>query len=184
MKRPDRTRFLSAALGGAALAVFSLTAQQAMADETLIVRDFTLTHGIAGREPTDKVAAYANYDDQAFAFARINNTGAPTQVQFRWYYNNEHHATVPLTVGSSSAWRTWSSANLRPGNWRVQLVDSDGDVLMTRAFRVGTNTGPAMAQRSIEASPMADVKPASGRSDNQRYPSFGTSGNPSGNPYR
>ena len=167
-----------------------MTTQSATADDRLIVRDFTLTHGIAGREPMDKVATYGRHAEQAYAFARINNTGSPTQVRFQWYFNGQHHATVPLTVGSSQAWRTWSSANLSPGDWRVQLVDSSGVVLMTRAFTVGgSGASQGMVQRDNQTKPMArrsspmeDVKPASGRSPqdsgskpNQSYPSFGSS---------
>ena len=181
MKRPKSV--LSAAAFGAALLISGLTAQSAAAaDNSLIVRDFTMTSSVVGREPVDKVATYGVRDQQAYAFARINNAGAPTQVQFRWYYNGQHHATVPLNVGTSPGWRTWSTAQLRPGNWRVQLLDADGIVLMSRSFSVngsGSRMNVAKRDRSTNpfthtTNPMDDVEPSSGRSSRtqQRYPSY------------
>ena len=37
-----------------------------------------------------------------------------------------------------TGWRTWSSANLKPGHWTVRLVGADGVVLDERDFAVGS----------------------------------------------
>lgn len=137
MIRPIRKTVLSAALGGAALAVTGLAAPSALAGGSLAVRDFVITHAVAGREPIDDVATFTAEDGRAVAFARIGNSSYPTWVEFNWYRGSERHATVSLNVGVSSGWRTWSSVNLRPGFWRVELVDAEGTLLEARAFTVG-----------------------------------------------
>ncbi len=55
---------------------------------------------------------------------------------FKWHFGAEEYAEVQMRVGTSPGWRTWSSANLRPGGWRVELVDANGVVLMERRFTV------------------------------------------------
>jgi len=45
MVRLTRNRILSAALAGASLAAFSLTSPPAMADGSIVVRNFVFSHG-------------------------------------------------------------------------------------------------------------------------------------------
>ncbi len=136
---------LPMALFGAALAVSTLAAGPAAAEGELVVRDFVLTNDVVGREPTNEAAAFTTHDEKAFAFARINNTGAPTAVNVVWRHEGMQHGSVWLNVGKSPGWRTWSSANIRrPGNWSVTLVDAGGSVLVQRSFIVG-QTVDAMA---------------------------------------
>lgn len=135
---------LPAALFGAALTVSSLAAAPAAADGSLVVRDFVLTHGIVGREPTSDASGFTVHDKKAYVFARINNTGPATAVNVVWNYEGALHGSVWLNVGMSPAWRTWSSANLKPGNWSVSLIDADGSIMVQRTFTVG-RTADAMA---------------------------------------
>jgi len=129
MKRPTRNKILSAALSLAALPV--------MANGSIVVRSFVLSHGIHEREPISDTETFNVDDGKTFAFARIQNDGDPTMVSFVWERDNVEHATVPVSVGASSGWRTWSTAQLRSGNWRVKLVDAQGEVLLEKAFTVG-----------------------------------------------
>jgi hypothetical protein len=135
MTRPIGNRILS----------FSLASLPAHADGSVVVRDFVLSHGIEGREPVSNTDSFRVEDGRAFAFARIHNSGGPTSVRFVWHYGTTHHATVPVTIGQSPGWRTWSTAKLRPGNWRVALVDRGGEVLLEKAFTVAPNAATPMA---------------------------------------
>ena len=47
--------------------------------------------------------------------------GQPARISFQWRRGGKIRATVPVTVGVSPAWRTWSKISLRPGAWRVAL---------------------------------------------------------------
>ena len=76
-------------------------------------------------------------DGKAFAFAQIQNTGDPTMVSFVCEYDKTHYATIPVNVGASPGWRTWSTAKLRSGNW---LLDANGEVLLEKAFTVEPNS--------------------------------------------
>ncbi len=135
---------LPMALFGAALVAASLAAGPAAADSGLVVRDFVLTNNIVGREPTNETTSFTIHDKRAFAFARINNTGESTAVNVVWHYEGTQHGSVWLKVGTSPGWRTWSSANLKPGNWSVTLVDAEGSVLVQRSFIVGQTVDTMM----------------------------------------
>jgi hypothetical protein len=144
-------------LAGALLTVSGLAAPTAAAADSLLVRDFVLTHGIAQREPTDNIQSFTVQNSKVFAFARIGNHGEPTTVNFVWHYGGERHAEVPLGVGTSSGWRTWSSAQLRPGDWSVQLVDADGLVLSEKTFTVGMAASAAADVPDYQSTSDADV---------------------------
>ncbi len=147
---------LPAALFGVALTVTGLAAAPAAADGRLVVREFVLTHGIVGREPTNDTSAFTVHDKKIYAFARINNTGAATAVNVIWTYQGARHGSVWLNVGKSPAWRTWSSANLKPGNWSVSLIDADGSIMVQRSFTVGP-----MADAMAATDDMGDMDSAS-----------------------
>ncbi len=135
---------LQLALFGAALAVSTLAAGPAAAEGELVVRDFVLTNAVVGREPTNEANSFTVHDEQAFAFARIINTGEPTMVNVVWHFEGTQHGSVWLNVGQSPGWRTWSSANLKPGNWSVTLADAEGSVLVQRSFIVGQTVDTMM----------------------------------------
>jgi hypothetical protein len=131
---------LPAALAGAALAVLGIAAGPAFAGDQVVVRDVVLTHNVAERMPTDSVDAFGANDEVGYVFVRVSNSGDPTTVNVVWHRNGVEHGTVPLNVGTSSGWRTWSRTNLAPGNWTVQVVDASGTVLSEKDFTVGTQT--------------------------------------------
>ena len=145
---------VAGAVLGALLAVPFLTAQPAVAQSSIVIRDFVLTRlvqgqsfldvGIYEREPVGTTETFASADGRGYAFARIANDGSPTQISFVWYYGEEMHASIDMNIGTSSGWRTWSSVNLKPGNWRVKLQDASGAVIAERMFMV-EHTGGASA---------------------------------------
>ena len=140
MRREDRSMHMKAFTGvlvGAAWTLGVIAAQPALAGSSLVIRDFVMTHGVYEREPVGTTDSFNNDDKRAFAFARINNEGDPTRISFVWQFGDETHATINQTIGSSEGWRTWSSVNLKPGKWQVQVVSEDGVVLAERAFTVG-----------------------------------------------
>ncbi len=159
MTRLTQKSRVSMALAAAVAVGAALLGQPAAAADPLVVRDFVLTRDIDGREPVDSVATFGPADTEAVAFARIDNRGAPTTVTFKWHRGSRQHAAVQMRVGTSSGWRTWSSANLRPGDWRVELLDADGVVLMEDRFRVSrTPVAQAAMPVAKDDDPVAAVR--------------------------
>lgn len=167
MTNPIRKFRLSAVLAGAALVISAVAAQPAVAEDSLYVRDFVLTNGVADREPVDSIQSSVVNGDQVYVHARINNSGDPTTVRVVWLYEGERHATVPLEVGTSSGWRTWSSANLHPGQWRVELQDPYGSVLTQKSFTVGSQM---YGQREDSGYDYRNVSSSPDPADRRFYP--------------
>lgn len=152
-------------------APFETTSSEA-APVALIIRDFVLTRGIDAREPVDRAESFRSTDDQAYAFLRIANDGAPADLTVVWRYEGAVHGSVDLAIGRSPGWRTWSSANLKPGDWRVAVSTADGQLLAERRFTVGTEladesgaapggpAGAAFQQVTQEPGPAVSAQPA------------------------
>lgn len=173
MRRLFNTSFKAATaalLVGAAWTLTIFAAPSAEAQSSLVIRDFVLTHGIYEREPVGTTDSFNLDDGRAYAFVRVANDGEPTQLSFVWRYGTETHATINMNIGTSSGWRTWSSVNIKPGNWLVEVKSSDGTVLAQRSFMVeapaavpsATSSNQSMKQDSAPA-------PASSSGDSSSY---------------
>ena len=90
-------RAMSAAVVAATLSLGLFVAQPAQAG-SVVIRDFVLTHGINEREPMGTTEQFAMNDQRGFAFARLNNDGAPTNVSFVWEIDNQVHASIDMSV--------------------------------------------------------------------------------------
>jgi type II secretory pathway predicted ATPase ExeA len=102
----------------------------------IAVRDLVMARDVVEREPAEPTTAFSPRDGRAFAHAKIYNPSTPTEVSFVWLYDDALYARVPMEVGTSVRWRTWSSAEVWLGKWRVQIVSADGQVLAETAFTV------------------------------------------------
>ena len=102
----------------------------------LRVVDFVVAREIVDREPVEVSETFSSADGDAYAFARIANDGEPIELSFVWLHRDAVYAAVEMTIGTSPRWRTWSSAELQPGPWRVQLVGSDGLIIAENSFTV------------------------------------------------
>jgi hypothetical protein len=98
------------------------------------VIEFVLTNKVEGRQPKDVVENFNSENGKGFAFAQLS-TAKPAQVTFIWSKEGKEHSRFTTHVHAAKRWRTYSSAKLRPGHWKVQLVVGD-QVLAERAFTV------------------------------------------------
>ena len=59
-------------------------------------------------------------------------------VRHQWYYQGQQLASIELAV-SSPRFRTYSTKNIMPeqlGDWRVEVIDADGNLLAQKEFRI------------------------------------------------
>lgn len=101
------------------------------------VLDFKLCKDVIEREPFEVVSSFDVNDQKAWIFARIyNNTNGLKTFEFKWYHEDELIADVPVKIGNSANWRTYSNISLKPGYWRVELTDSLGTIYKEVRFNV------------------------------------------------
>ncbi len=74
-----------------------------------------------------------------YCFTAIKGARDVSEIQHRWYYNDDLQASVSLKIGSSS-WRTYSAKSIPSvytGEWRVSIVNSKNEeVLKTVKFYI------------------------------------------------
>lgn len=94
---------------------------------------------VQNREPVDEVSdSFSAGQDPLYFFTEINNGDGET-ITHVWKHDGEVMAEVPLQVGGSDSWRTWSSKELMPdwdGEWTVEVVDSQGNTLEEQSVHV------------------------------------------------
>lgn len=133
--RPDALRS-GALLSTAPLRGTLQPGDGASLQDTLAVREFVLSKDVVEREPVEVVESYTLDDEQAWAFARIRNTGDMHTVYFKWFHEEEPYFTMDSQIGTSDHWRTYSSVTLQPGSWRVEIRNEDREKLEEIRFHV------------------------------------------------
>ncbi|MGM0418991.1 MAG: DUF2914 domain-containing protein [Thermodesulfobacteriota bacterium] len=79
--------------------------------------------------------------EKIYCYTEVSNPGEPVQISHVWYYNDQKVGEVYLNIGTSSAWRTWSSKKILKswtGQWKVEVLSPSGEVLKSKDFIVGT----------------------------------------------
>ena len=114
-----------------------------------------VTTGIAEREPINELTTVPAGNKKVLFFTEIRDMEGQ-QVKHRWVHGDEVMAEVDFNIGGPR-WRVWSSKNLIPewsGEWRVEVVDAEGNVVSEKSFSVEQD-GMAATEES-----MGDVPPA------------------------
>lgn len=107
-----------------------------MSQQALSVTDMVLTTNVMNLEPVDTVSTFTTADEEAYCHIRVNNPGDSTTVTFRWLRNGEEYFTFNAPVGSSSSWRTYTSVTAWAGDWTIQILDPQNNVLRETSFTV------------------------------------------------
>lgn len=93
------------------------------------------TSSIDDREPTDSLTTLNDGTEEVFFFCEIKGM-ADKKVSHRWIYNNLVMAEVPFDIGGPR-WRVYSSKKIIPawvGSWRVDIVDEEGNALVSKSI--------------------------------------------------
>jgi len=93
------------------------------------------TSAVTDREPVDQLETIDTGTEKIFFFTELRDMQGQTIVH-RWKHENEVLAEVSFDVGGPR-WRVHSSKNLAAswtGNWTVEVVDSENNVLSSASF--------------------------------------------------
>ncbi|MBN1847870.1 MAG: DUF2914 domain-containing protein [Deltaproteobacteria bacterium] len=112
--------------------------QEAKMEEPLIVEDAVICQDVVDRTPVESGFVFSNDIGKVYCFSRVVGAKTDTQITHNWYFNDVQVASVPLNVRSNN-WRTYSSKKVMPeykGNWKVEIVAQDGQVLKQLTFTI------------------------------------------------
>jgi|GEM_PF-2455794 len=113
-----------------------IVGQDMSGPDTLVIKEMLFATDVVDREPVDSVETFTTSNEQAFCHIRVFNNGKPKQVTFRWLYNGKEYFKFAANIGTSPSWRTYTSVIPKVGDWKVQILNSHGEVLREREFTV------------------------------------------------
>jgi hypothetical protein len=122
----------------ASLLLAFLVAVPVLAQTAVKVERGVICTQIVEREPAGVDSTFAPDVDRLYCFTQITGAQDPTTVTHVWYFGDTERARVELNVRSVN-WRTNSSKQVMPhetGAWRVDVLDSSGNVLKTIRFTI------------------------------------------------
>ena len=125
---------LVAPLGGAQEAESAAETPEAPASAVSVALA-QFTTAVENREPVDQITFVANDVRKVFFYSDLRGLAGQT-VSHRWLYGGEQMASVSFEV-RGPRWRVWSSKSLLPdwiGDWTVEIVAEDGQVLAAETF--------------------------------------------------
>lgn len=106
------------------------------------VLKYAVSAGIVDRKPALVGEVFSNNIDKLYFFTKVKyynwNEESDSFVTHVWYYNNKPISTVELKINAST-WRTYSTKSITPnstGEWRVEAIDSNGNILATQTFNI------------------------------------------------
>lgn len=122
-------------------------AQAAPAEDELPEQEVlavALTKDIKSGTPTRLALQYVNGRSinwvgpdtkKIYCWTSVRSKTVPSKLTHVWYREGKKMAEVELKV-LASPFRTWSSKNIWPGNWRVEVLGRDGEVLAVEELQV------------------------------------------------
>jgi|PlaIllAssembly_1097288.scaffolds.fasta_scaffold175043_2 hypothetical protein len=131
-------------------------APAAPAQPTGTVARAQFTSAIENREPTDQLTSLNNDQTRVYFFTELKDM-ANQRATHRWEYKGEVKSEVGFDVGANR-WRVFSSKTLDPswtGEWKVTVVDANGNTLGANTFTYVVAPAPAPAAAPAAPAPAA-----------------------------
>ena len=124
------------------------------------VISMTITSNIQDREPVDELSEIDLSLHKIFVHTAIRTEKTDT-IYHVYKVDNVEIARVPLFVGESPNWRTWSSKYIDRiwlGNWAVEVESNSGKILSKKQFKVIENleTNEDQNQKEIKEKPIEE----------------------------
>jgi hypothetical protein len=133
MKKELLLRAVTVFVVGLVLSVTPIPA--AAADNAVTVDSMVFATALDSRNPVGEAKEFAESISRVICLTKLSVAVPPATVKHIWYRNGQKLLEVPLTVNHASG-RYWSQKNVIPGEWKVEVVGDDGNVLASKIFTV------------------------------------------------
>jgi hypothetical protein len=93
---------------------------------------------VVDRQPVEPGSSFPVSVGKLYCYTKIDNIQNSASIVHAWYYGDTQRAMVSLNINPPS-WRTYSSKIIQPhetGAWRVEILDTSGNLLKTVRFEV------------------------------------------------
>jgi len=102
------------------------------------VIEAVITTAVVERNPVDQVTTFPTQNGKLYCFTRIIGAEGPTEFSHVWYRGKQLMSRIKLPVNSPD-WRAWSAKSFpedRSGEWHVQILDVDGNIMQKVGFQL------------------------------------------------
>ena len=109
-----------------------------MAQDSIEVAVATISRDVVDREPVNAGSSFYSSVGRLYFFTKIIGAEGVNRITHVWYFGDTERASISLSVRSAS-WRTFSSKKIQAheiGDWHVEVLGPDGDVLETVRFKI------------------------------------------------
>lgn len=132
-----------AVVAGVSCALYAQApAQEKPAAPAVKVEKIVTAAGVENREPVGESSAFAAGTERIYTWTKISAAQPPVKIKHVYYLNDKKVSEFELAV-NGSPYRVWSWKNVRPGSWKVEVVDEAGAVLASVVFTVAAAAAPA-----------------------------------------
>jgi hypothetical protein len=122
---------------GLIIALFIPLSAVAQDNPALTVDDIQICTSVADRQPVGADVSFAKDVGTLYCFTKLSGA-QDSVITHAWYYKDKEALKVELNI-KAKTWRTWSQKKILPastGEWRVDILSSDGKVLSTKNFSI------------------------------------------------
>ena len=102
------------------------------------VTNIAVCTSVENRTPVGTDSVFNSDVGKLYCFTGIKSQTDTTEISHVWFYKDKEMAKINLPVKAKS-WHTWSSKTIIPawkGSWKVEIQDSNGNVITTKSFQV------------------------------------------------
>ena len=117
----------------------SLSNSEDKNQNTLELNEIMICRGIYKRNPIKPGSSFINNVDSLFCYTKISNSGSKKEIRHIWYFDDKEISSVTYNIKTSYNYRSWSKKTIYPrqiGKWRVDVIDSFGNILGSRNFNI------------------------------------------------
>ncbi len=102
------------------------------------VKNIAICTTVENRQPIGIDSVFTADVGKLYCFTKLTSQTDTSEISHVWFYQDKEMAKINLPV-KAKTWRTWSAKTILPawkGNWRVEIQDSNGNVISGLSFHV------------------------------------------------
>ena len=103
------------------------------------VIDLAVATGVTDRQPDGVSDSFPASVGKLYCWSAVKNTGEPTQLTHVWRFGDRVVSELPIQVGKSTRWRSWTVQRINDkltGQWSCDVVNEGGTSLGKSTFTV------------------------------------------------
>ncbi len=120
-------------------------AEEAVTSKDLQIDQISVGTAVENKELTGTASDFDASITRVYCWTKIAAANPPAKIKHIWYADDKKEAEVPLDINYASM-RTWSSKNVWPGRWKVDITDAVGSVLSSVEFTIKGAAGTEISQ--------------------------------------